>query len=742
MGPTLKSFGLLFGLVIFLGMIPSPAVAQPPDLTPLAQPLRAWALSLDGTVLVVDAENRLFRLGVTDLAVEAGSEPLFAVVPDDTIHLAGGIANVFVGSEAAGRTIVTDLLHLEPGVELDRVGPMTADWSGRLYMVSEGGIWVYKTADSPESLTLAVPGPQMGLNLDPTGLWASQSPERLFVRLHDSSGSPLHQQEFYRAYDLKDMSEVGTSDGEPGSLTRPVIAQMGVFVSTLYSMRPFYSGNRLLLFDSAARSVARWQPLDGLPALSQDGTVVYLLRQRGLWVLSGRDMSVAAISPIIKPPPADMLMSPYGERLYLLGNGWLQVVETAGLREAGLAAVSPFPLDWLDAKTNHRPHSETPVFRVYPSPQSEQDGTALVQAGGYGETYRSLDGGHSWKLVPVLTFPHLQETPPLSLSPDFAVDRTIVGRFAQSVLRSTDGGDSWTAWDPPVAFTSDRTGNREVWTMAQDGSGPTQITSDPATDEAPAWSPAWTLIAFQSDRTGNWDIYSVRATCGDTAGDKDAGDLHRLTDDPADDLLPAWSPDGRSIAFVSTRDGNPEIYVMDRDGSSQRRLTFDPAADWWPVWMPDSHHILFVSDRVGNNDIYCVEVPTAGRGPVSSELNVEPVVSGPADDRDPAVDGSGRLMFRSDRDGALRVYTLPDSTASVLAGGAESEGHPTWVDDGGHAVLLTLERDEATNIYRADTVPEYEALTRGTGFDGHPAWGPVWWVPDVSFSREWLEQHQ
>jgi len=59
-----------------------------------------------------------------------------------------------------------------------------------------------------------------------------------------------------------------------------------------------------------------------------------------------------------------------------------------------------------------------------------------------------------------------------------------------------------------------------------------------------------------------------------------------LTADPGTDVVPAWSPDGRKIAFSSNRDGNPEIYVMNDDGSGQTRLTTDPGTDVVPAWSP------------------------------------------------------------------------------------------------------------------------------------------------------------
>ena len=78
---------------------------------------------------------------------------------------------------------------------------------------------------------------------------------------------------------------------------------------------------------------------------------------------------------------------------------------------------------------------------------------------------------------------------------------------------------------------------------------------------------------------GNYEIFVM---------DADGSNQTRLTDDPARDADPSWSPDGTRIAFASSRDRNwnYEIYVMDADGSNQTRLTDSPARDSKPFWGP------------------------------------------------------------------------------------------------------------------------------------------------------------
>ena len=126
-----------------------------------------------------------------------------------------------------------------------------------------------------------------------------------------------------------------------------------------------------------------------------------------------------------------------------------------------------------------------------------------------------------------------------------------------------------------IAFTRLEQGSgSEVFVMNADGSGQTALTNSPANDAAPAFSPDGARIAFQSDRDNpvntRPDIYVMNAN---------GGNVVRLTNAAAADDAPEWSPDGTKIAFTSARDdtsglNHSELYVMNADGSGQTRLTF------------------------------------------------------------------------------------------------------------------------------------------------------------------------
>jgi TolB protein len=176
------------------------------------------------------------------------------------------------------------------------------------------------------------------------------------------------------------------------------------------------------------------------------------------------------------------------------------------------------------------------------------------------------------------------------------------------------------AWSPDgskIAFTSNRDGNPEIYIMNRDGSGLRRMTNNPSIDVTPTWSPNGNQIAWVSDRTGSPKIYVMNA---DGTGqrmligeycdrptwssnpfneiayaartgpgydikiyDMSTGESKKITDGIGSNESPAFAPNGRHIAFVSTRSGKSQIFTVDRDGNNLRQITRD-GDNKFPNW--------------------------------------------------------------------------------------------------------------------------------------------------------------
>ncbi|MBI5878102.1 MAG: PD40 domain-containing protein [Chloroflexi bacterium] len=110
------------------------------------------------------------------------------------------------------------------------------------------------------------------------------------------------------------------------------------------------------------------------------------------------------------------------------------------------------------------------------------------------------------------------------------------------------------------------------------------------------------ILVIGSLLTGPW--FAPRANAGRLA----AAPITQLTNNPAADVRPMWSPDNRQIAFMSSRDGPSHVYLMNPDGSNQRALTKGKTEDRHPVWMPDGKQIVFDSGDGGASEIWLVNV--------------------------------------------------------------------------------------------------------------------------------------
>jgi TolB protein len=116
-------------------------------------------------------------------------------------------------------------------------------------------------------------------------------------------------------------------------------------------------------------------------------------------------------------------------------------------------------------------------------------------------------------------------------------------------------------------------------------------------------SPDGKSIAFMSNRDGDWELMVVPT---------EGGDQLRLTDNDASEFFGSWSPDGSMIAFQSNRDGNWDGYVVNVESGQERRLTSHEADDGGFLWSPDGERIAFTSSRDGHSELYWINADGTG----------------------------------------------------------------------------------------------------------------------------------
>jgi dipeptidyl aminopeptidase/acylaminoacyl peptidase len=243
---------------------------------------------------------------------------------------------------------------------------------------------------------------------------------------------------------------------------------------------------------------------------------------------------------------------------------------------------------------------------------------------------------------------------------------------AQAAFPGANGRIAVTSIDWAWTETAD------VWSMSADGSAPVRLTDHPAQDFSPAFSPDGARIAFTSDRDGDQEIYVMNA---------DGSGQTRLTTAAGNDTSPAFSADGSRVAFTSDRDGNQELYVIGVDGSGETRLTTSAANERGPAFSADGTRLAYSSDQDGDQEIY-VMAPD-GSNPTRLTDNA-------ANDYDPTfAPDSLALAFTGNRDGGIaQVYVMNGDGSGQFNVSNDAASHysyqPAFSPDGQRIALTAF----------------------------------------------------
>ena len=271
-----------------------------------------------------------------------------------------------------------------------------------------------------------------------------------------------------------------------------------------------------------------------------------------------------------------------------------------------------------------------------------------------------------------------------------------------------------------IAFVTDRDSEtvlglvanravKEVYLADYDGANVTRLTVSRVLNSTPAWSPDGRSIAYMSYPNGFPDImvsylYEGRLTRpanGTTA-------VHNF--------LPAFSPDGRQLAFWSNRNGNPDIYIMNVDGTDIRQLTSNPAIDESPTWSPNGQQIAFISDRTGAPQVFVIGTDGTGE----ERLTYESYASRPT--WSPPPFNEIAFTARTGPGFDIKVLNLATREVRQLTYGLGSNESPSYSPNGRHIAFMSTRGSGLKQIYTIRRDGNGLSRVTSTGNNEMPSW--------------------
>lgn len=262
--------------------------------------------------------------------------------------------------------------------------------------------------------------------------------------------------------------------------------------------------------------------------------------------------------------------------------------------------------------------------------------------------------------------------------------------------------------DTKIAFVSGPRGAKEIVISDYDGAGSMPVTKNGSINLSPVWSPDSRSLAFTSYKQGYPDLY--RAFPFERRPEQTLAAFAGINSSPA------FSPDGRSLALTLSKDGNPEVYVLNLVNGTLRRLTRHAGIDTEPTWAPAGRMLAFVSDRAGAPHVYVMDPEGANvRQLTSSGFHTQPRWS-----------PRGDVIAYTQRNATHDIWVVDADGSNprrLTNGGGDNQG-PTWAPNGRHLAFQSNRLGRWQIFAMLADGSTQEPLTKNASDSTSPSWSP------------------
>jgi TolB protein len=275
--------------------------------------------------------------------------------------------------------------------------------------------------------------------------------------------------------------------------------------------------------------------------------------------------------------------------------------------------------------------------------------------------------------------------------------RSATHQFADDIVETLTGHKGIAS--SKIAFVSNRSGKKEIYTADYDGANVKQLTHDNNISVAPAISLDARKLAYTGYASGYADIYLV---------DLGSGARNRIVKFPGTNSGASFSPDGGKIACTLSKDGNPELYVLSAGGGGAHRLTRTRGVESSPTWSPNGSEIVYSSDERGGPQLYRI-----GAGGGSGEL----ISTGYGYCTEPSWSADGKKLAFTVRQGGFQIAVkdLQGGGTNIVA---QTGQDPAWGADSRHLIF-----SNGSSIVLLDTQNGRQTpVISGLGGVSEPSW--------------------